>query len=224
MHISERLDKETGRDYAKRVISDNIINFELEPGSMVSEQKIATLLGLSRMPVREAIIELTKSEIVEVLPQRGSRVALIDYDLVEEAYFARLVMEKAIVEMTCEIATDEDITRLEANVNQQKFYLKNFNADELMKLDDDFHKTLFKICNKMRCYEMVHSMNIHFDRVRKLALNNAINLDIVDEHEKLCDAIRNRNAKEAVKLLDAHLTRFKIDEKQIEKKYPDYIK
>lgn len=46
------------------------------------------MLGLSRVPVREALIELSKSDIVEILPQRGSRVALIDLKLVEEAGFS----------------------------------------------------------------------------------------------------------------------------------------
>ena len=69
MHITERLPRETGRDYALRILKDNIVRLELEPGSMVSENELASELGLSRTPVREALIELSKVNIVEIYPQ-----------------------------------------------------------------------------------------------------------------------------------------------------------
>ncbi|MBP0981483.1 MAG: GntR family transcriptional regulator, partial [Oscillospiraceae bacterium] len=60
MKILERLPRETGRDYALRVLKENIINLELAPGSLVSENELSAMLGLSRTPVREALIELSK--------------------------------------------------------------------------------------------------------------------------------------------------------------------
>ena len=54
MHISERLPRESSRDYALRIIKDNIISLRLEPGSQISENELATEMGLSRTPVREA--------------------------------------------------------------------------------------------------------------------------------------------------------------------------
>lgn len=54
MKITERLPYENGRDYALRVIKDNIIHLDLEPGSQISENELSAELGLSRAPVREA--------------------------------------------------------------------------------------------------------------------------------------------------------------------------
>ena len=101
MRIEERQYAETARDYALRILKDNIVAMELEPGAMVSENELAAQMGLSRTPVREALMDLAKFHIVEVLPQRGSRIALIDYALVEEARFARQVLEVAILEQVC---------------------------------------------------------------------------------------------------------------------------
>ena len=92
MRIDERHYAETARDYARRVLKDNIVEMELEPGAMVSENELAAQMGVSRTPVREALMDLAKCRVVDVLPQRGSRIALIDYALVEEARFARLVL------------------------------------------------------------------------------------------------------------------------------------
>ena len=75
MHISERLPRESSRDYALRIIKDNIISLRLEPGSQISENELATEMGLSRTPVREALIELAKVKIIETYPQRKSVVS-----------------------------------------------------------------------------------------------------------------------------------------------------
>ena len=66
MKLSNRLPRESGRDYALRTIKENIVSLELAPGSQISENALAAEMGLSRTPVREALIELSKVEIVEI--------------------------------------------------------------------------------------------------------------------------------------------------------------
>ena len=96
MRVLERLARETGREYALRVLKENIVGLDLLPGSMLSENEIASCLNLSRTPVREAFIELSKVKIVEIYPQKGSVVSLIDYNMVEEARFMRYELESAV--------------------------------------------------------------------------------------------------------------------------------
>ena len=60
----EKLGKESNREYALRVIRENIVNLELAPGSMISEQDIANELNLSRTPVHEAMQELSSTKII----------------------------------------------------------------------------------------------------------------------------------------------------------------
>lgn len=130
MHVTERLPKETAREYALRVLKENIISLELAPGSMVSENELSSELGLSRTPVREALIDLSKTQIVDVLPQRGSRISLIDYNYVEESRFLRSVLESAVVELICESEIPMDLTNLEHNLKLQQFYLENEGLDK----------------------------------------------------------------------------------------------
>ena len=84
MIVKKRYGRETGREYVLRVLKENIVMLELEPGSRISENELAAELGISRTPVREALIELSKSKIVEIYPQKGSYVSLIDWEMVEE--------------------------------------------------------------------------------------------------------------------------------------------
>ena len=96
MKVLDRLSAENARTYALRVLQYNIINLELVPGSTVSENELSAILNLSRTPVREALIELSKVGLVEIQPQRGSYIAKIDYELIEESRFMRLVLENAV--------------------------------------------------------------------------------------------------------------------------------
>lgn len=223
MRVSERFPRETGRDYALRMLKENIINLELAPGSAISENELAAELGLSRTPVREALIELSKVKIVDVQPQKKSMVSYIDYDMVEEARFMRNHLECAVAELACGMASAEDVERLSENVKLQNFYLESGSAEQLMQLDDQFHQTLFEIAQKPLVYAMVRNFSIHFDRVRRMALDSVKDLKIVQDHAGITLAIRENRPGEARELMEKHLSRYKLDAAAVWGKYPQYF-
>ncbi len=228
MNITPKKPDETGRAYALRILKQNITDTTLIPGALLSENELSKKLGLSRVPVREALIELSQSDIVEILPQRGSRVALIDLKLVEEAGFFRRTLECAVVKLVCEKAaantlSDDFLLTIKANLNMQDFYLENPAPEKLMELDNEFHHLLFSCVDKERCYKMCCDMGIHFDRIRTLALHTVKELKIVNDHHEIFSAICSGDAKAAEKLMNTHLSRFKIDEGLIMNEYPDYF-
>lgn len=226
MRIDERRYAETARDYARRVLKDNIVSMKLEPGAMVSENELAAQMGLSRTPVREALMDLAKCRVVDVMPQRGSRIALIDYALVDEARFARAVLEVALLDQVCERATAADISQLRQNVRLQMMAQEPGMEESLsmMELDDAFHEMLFRIARKENIYSMLGSMTIHFDRVRSLALNVVRDSKIIADHQEVCEAIAAHDVERAKAVMTEHLTRVKVDEEAIRQAYPQYIR
>ena len=226
MHIEERRYAETARDYALRVLKANIISMDLEPGAMVSENELSALMGLSRTPVREALMDLAKCRVVDVLPQRGSRIALIDYALVEEARFAREVLEVAILDLVCAQATPADIAQLRQNVRLQTLAQEPGmeKAQSMMELDDAFHQMLFRIARKENTYSMLCGMTIHFDRVRSLSLGVVKDSKIIADHQAICEAIAARDAQKAREIMTEHLGRVEVDEATIRRVCPQYIK
>ena len=223
MKNTEKLGKETNREYALRVIRENIVKLELAPGSMISEQDIANQLNLSRTPVHEAMQELSSTKIIEILPQRGSHVSLIDMALVEEAVFARSTIEGAITEMASTCATEKDIQELEENVTLQQFYYEKNNLDKIMELDNAFHEMMYKITNKMQCHYMIRLMSIHYDRIRELHLHSFNPERIINEHNEILNAIKNKDAKAARAASDKHLSRHHMQTEEIKQKYPQYF-
>ncbi|MFV0344192.1 MAG: GntR family transcriptional regulator [Anaerocolumna sp.] len=224
MNVLSRQEKETAREYALRVIEYNIISNHLLPGSMVSENELAKEMGISRTPVREALIELTKIKLVEIYPQRGSYISLIDTVLVEEARYVRLLLEQSMVEMACEMASKEDILALDENIRLQEFYLTEAHRDKLLELDNGFHRLLYKICNKTFTYELISKMMAHFDRVRSLSLSVIKDSKNISDHRNLLDAIKSNDVTLAREIITKHLSRYKLDEEQLKKEYPDYFK
>ena len=223
MVLTERYPHERGRDYAKRVIRDKIISLELEPGAVISDRELASWMNLSRTPVREALLDLAKVKIVEIYPQRGSVVAPIDYNLVEEAQFVRSVLEVAVVQLACERATQEQLEQLKESVALQEFYYQHGSSERLLEMDDEFHRLLFQIAGRMQAYEMMQSITVHFDRVRSLAVTAVKEHLWMSDHRNICEAVAAHDQEAARQLMEKHLNHYKVDEKALREQYPQYF-
>ena len=224
MRKIEKLPVETVREYAFRAITENIISLDLAPGTAISENEIAWFLGISRTPVRESIQELHKAAIIEIYPQRGSYVSLIDNQYVEEAVFLRTVLDKAVIEEACDMATPEDIAAMEENIALQEFYLSNNATEKIYELDNAFHKMIYTCSKKEIIHEMRKTIMIHFDRVRSLAMIAVKDTKIVNDHKLMLKAIKEKDKETAKELVEKHLNRYRVDQEALLKAYPQYFK
>lgn len=223
MELLDRQPSETARSYALRVLLHNIITLELAPGSAVSENELSQILKLSRTPVREALIELSKMGLVDIQPQRGSYIAKIDYELVEESRFMRLVLENAVLALVCEGISPEHEEMLRANMEEETRHLEAGDYTRLFELDTDFHRLLFTSVGKARTYGIIHSQMVHFDRLRALSLKSLKPDKIVEDHENILYAIGRRDSELAEMLMTRHLTRHRVEKSELIKLYPDYF-
>lgn len=224
MVITKKEAKETAREYALRQILANIESLQLKPGSTVSENELARELGISRTPVREALQELQKNNLIDIYPQRGITIACIDFELVEEMAFLRCVLERAIIEELCDSISEEKLKELELNVQLQELYQKGEDARKVYELDNEFHKTLFTICNKERLYSLIQAAQVHFNRIRTLSLYSVKEQKTVKEHRAILNAIKARDKAEAAGLIVEHLSRYKLGRQELMRAYPDYFK
>ena len=224
MKLLERLPRENSGEYALRTIKENIISLELAPGSQISESELAAEMGLSRTPVREALIELSRVKIIDIQPQKKSTIPLIDYEMVDESRFMRNLLECAVVELDCEMAAPGDLDRLRENIRLQNLYLDDFYSTQLLTLDNEFHGMLFSIAKKSQVYALMQNISIHFDRVRSMALSSVKNLKIVQDHTDLVDAIERRDPAAARELMEKHLNRYNIDAAALRADYPQFFK
>ena len=149
MILYDKLDKENGKDYVYRVLKDNIMCLELKPGELLSESDLAKKLNVSRTPIREVLIKLKAEKLIEVKPQAGTYVSLIDWNLIEEAIFIRYNLEKEALKEACENFSDDILMEMEKCLFAQKLIAqKGDNLLEFHNLDKEYHRLLFVGINK----------------------------------------------------------------------------
>ena len=211
-------------DYAVRVIEYNIINMSLPPGTFISEKIISDMLDISRTPVREAFSRLEKANFIEIYPQKASRVSLIDIDIIDETSFMRRTLEKEIIKTVCDKCSNEDLILLNENISQYKKNIKNDDLYKLLNIDNNFHEILFSIANKNLTYNIIKDSIKHLNRAR---IFNIIEMDrnrTLKEHQDIFQAVKEKNSKKAVSLIETHLTHVTEDLKFLKSKFPDYFK
>ncbi|WP_295157018.1 GntR family transcriptional regulator [uncultured Brachyspira sp.] len=221
------LDREVNEpigNYAVRCLEYNIINMTLPPGTFISEKIVSEVLSISRTPIREAFSRLEKVHLIEIYPQKGTRVSLIDSDIVEETSFMRMVLEKEIVKIVCRNYSQKDLKFISKNIER---YEKNINTDkfyELLKLDNEFHQILFSIANKELTFNLIKDSIKHFNRAR---IFNIIEMDrtrTLTEHKNILTLINQKNIKKLTSLMELHLTHVKDDMNFLKNKFPEYFK
>ena len=221
--LLERRPREPAGDYAFRVLHHNILHLFLKPGQPINESALSQILGVSRTPVREALSYLSRLRLVDVLPQRGSRVSLIDTSLIDEAKRARYILESAMTETACGLATQKDLQELENNLYMQKFYLEQENYEQLIELDNAFHAAIFRIARSGRIYEAMSRLLGQYNIMRCLCLQSLSAPHAVAEHELILEAFKSRNAQVAVREIQNHVARYKADEQRILEDCPQYF-
>lgn len=188
--LGERQDSERGRDYAYRILRYNIVTTHLPPGSVLNEPELSEQLEMSRTPVREALILLKYEGLVDIMPQRGSKVTHISLHGVREGFFMRRVLESVLIRNLAGRLTSAQVALLKENISAQEAALEAGAESGLIDffiLDDDLHKLLYEFSGWYEIWESVHRVCSHFDRVRYLdtMLNRAYLPPILDQHKKL---------------------------------------
>ena len=213
------------RDFVYRRLKEQIINWDLNPGTKISEKEVAQSLNVSRTPVREAFLQLAQEELLLIIPQSGTIVSKIDLGLLEEGRFVREQIEKAVVREVCKVSNDNQLFQLETNIAMQEFCLNKGTHSSLFQLDEEFHQILFDISNKKRTWELIRRTNSHFDRLRmlRLAINHNWNI-VVDQHKEIFKYICDRNCDKAEIIMEQHMKLVNVELGDLRDKYPEYFK
>jgi DNA-binding GntR family transcriptional regulator len=184
----------------------DIIVGQLAPRAMLSEQDFAVRFGISRTPVREAMIKLAEEGLVEIFPQYGSFVAPIKLLDVFDSQFAREALECATVERAIERLDKAGDAELKAVIERQRASLRPQDRDAFFRADEDMHILLFKIAGHANAWRFVEGAKAQMDRVRHIAITlPRKQASILAEHEAVIDRMLARDSRGAVEAMRVHL-------------------
>lgn len=213
------------REQVYDVLKEKIISLKFEPGQSISEKEISELFQVSRTPVREAFLKLTQENLLEVYPQRGTFVSLIDLRQVEEARFIRESLERSTIRVACKKITAEAIEKLEEIFEEQKKCIENNDYEQLFELDEKFHHLITGIAQKELVWDVIQKMNAHLNRIRMLSLVANLNWDLIlDQHERMIEALRTKNADSAEQVMEEHLKKLTFELEEIKTNFEKYFK
>ncbi len=223
--IVEQKPQESIREYVYRFLKVNIINLELPPGQNISEQEVASQLQVSRTPVREAFIKLAQENLLDIIPQKGTYVSLIDTDQVEESTFVRQTLEYEVIQQACTNFPAEELFQLQSCLALQKLCISEKNYYQFFEMDENMHAIIFRGCKKARTWEMLQLMNAHYNRVRILSLKTKeFKWDqLLEHHQDLIKAIQERDVELGKKTIELHLHKVLIDLEYLRKAHGDYF-
>lgn len=206
MILYERKHKEIAKEYAYRVLKDNIMSLNLKPGELLSESNLSEKLRISRTPIREILMKLKNEHLIEVKPQAGTYVSLIDMDLISEAIFMRSVLEKEVLIEACSGFSDELFIELEKNLFAQKLVVDKVGKEiEFHNLDKNFHKLIFLGCNKANIWDAIMNISTHYNRMRLLAEMKSNKMQIIKDHEKMLEIIKNKEFDKIDTYINRHI-------------------
>jgi DNA-binding GntR family transcriptional regulator len=185
-----------------------ILSLELAPGTKLSEVDVATQMGVSRQPVRDAFYRLSRLGFLLIRPQRATTVTLISEAAVMQARFVRTALEIETVRTAVTRLSDEDIAALDLIIEEQRVAMEAGDKPLFHALDDRFHMEICKRAGVGFVWDLVADRKAHTDRVRMLSLAFASRL-AWDDHLAILAALRARDADVAAEAIRTHLSRIR---------------
>jgi len=207
LKIDKNASGRTSRDLVYKTIKSNILELHLEPGSAINETDIAAALNVSRTPIREAFVRLSRENLIVSYSQRGSFVTKLDMQLVEEGRFMRKILEKAVYKNVAQSAGPMLIQTLRKSVGIQEAVVQALSdyASEFMLLDNHFHQSIFEADGKRNVWNSILDINTHFNRLRFLELKEQSNIyKVLFQHEALVNAIEAHNVNAIDQIINEH--------------------
>ncbi|GAB2488722.1 GntR family transcriptional regulator [Alkalibacterium psychrotolerans] len=215
----------TLQDQTYEKLREMIIKTELYPGQKISESHLMELLDVGRTPIRESLKQLKKQSLIFTFPQSGTYVSKIDMKQAIHSRFVRECVEKEVmVELSANMNKKAEI-RLQAILDEQKVEYEQGNISGYHDLDNEFHRTCYDLVGKGQIWEWIKEFSVHLDRFRWLHLKD-VTFDynqILEEHEELLSAIKNKKTEEVKYLVVNHIHFMVRSQTNIVEKYPEFF-
>ncbi len=202
----------TGEEHAEHAVSlrgsvtqalrDRIVTGDLAPGTRLVERQVAEQLGVSRVPVREALRTLEREGFLEERPTRGMVVRRLDPDDVGMLFAVRDALEGVLSQRLVDVLDDEGLSRLDHLVGTAEEHLAAGRSGEAVRCNADFHAALVELADSRVLTSIIEPVA---GRMAWLLNQHAEPGEIIAEHHAIVAALRSRDAARAAAEFRDHL-------------------
>lgn len=189
-------------------IREMILNFDLAPGSRVTETELASHFDVSRTPVRGALQRLQAEGYLTVLPKQGCFIREIDVEYLSQIYQVRIALEMLSLEGACTHMRDVRLKVLAAEWNPDRDIDNAADPSEMEARDEAFHVTLAEGSGNLALAHYLDDINLHIRVIRRLDFTDPGRVDkTYDEHYRICRYLLRRDLTKAQVLMRGHIQR-----------------
>jgi DNA-binding GntR family transcriptional regulator len=201
------------KDRVYEYLRRGIINNDFPVGAALREVDIATSLGVSKTPVREAFVRLQKDRFVDLIPYRGAVVSGYSSRDLREIYEIRELLEGRCAARAAESEDDEFRRELTRNVEQSRLAYDEGRIDELIALFEEFDKLIFSQADNSWMSELIQDFDGHQRRIGRLTVEIPGRLEhSIAEHQQVCSAIMQGDPVAAERLMGQHVISVMADQ------------
>lgn len=180
---------------------------ELKPGQPIRQEAIAERLGVSRVPLREALRILEGEGRVIHLPHRGYHVPELSLSELHEVFWIRGILETQAARLATEQLTTADIERIVVAQHVAEAAITQGDAHAMTTANREFHFAVFEGCHMARLVRIIRNLWNATDAYRWVYYESHINRErLSQEHREIVEALQQRDADRLISALDAHRT------------------
>ena len=198
------------REWTYSNLKSDVLAGRFTPGERLTEEHLASGLGVSRTPVREALHKLASEGLIQPLESRGFCVARDSREDIEDLFDIRAALEGYAIRIICESVTEAEIKKLNGFIEKAADALRRKKLDEIFEYNTQFHDTLHALVpNKSRFHSLIADTRKYVLRYRKDSLHYLDGAKkTIDGHRKillaiglkdpdLCERVVREHVKEA---------------------------
>lgn len=197
-------------DEATRVVRDMILSGTLPAGTRLRQADLADRLGISRTPLREALMKLEQEGLITVLPRGGFRVVELKLGDAIELYDIRELLDGLAARLTAERADDETLKNLRGHLQKMEKCIQKRNAHEWFIHHVAFHEEILRASGNSRLVALISNIRLSIQRFHPLLLTTENRLNnAFREHLAVFGAIQARDSRQAERLARLHIANAK---------------
>lgn len=202
----EVTDKYSLRGRVFHKLREDILSGKYKQNEELREVAIATELGVSRTPVREAIRQLELEGLVSIIPNKGAYVIGISAKDVKDIYLIRSYLEGLCARLATEFVTPEQMSELEENIYLSEFHAEKKHFDQVLELDNRFHQILYEASGSKILNHVLSDFHHYVQRVRKISIASPERSEMSNkEHWKILEAIKEKDQDKAEREAHEHI-------------------
>ncbi|GFI31094.1 MAG: GntR family transcriptional regulator [Lachnospiraceae bacterium] len=204
------------RDVVFHTLREAILKGELKPGERLMELQLASRLGVSRTPIREAIRMLELEGLAVTMPRKGAEVAKMTEKDMEDVLKIRKALDELAVGLACDNMTEEELKQLYVALKNFEESIRSGDVKQIAQADVEFHDSIYQAADNPKLVTMLNNLREQMYRYRVEYLKNeSIYPRLIEEHQGIYDGLKRKDKEAVVEIVSHHVENQEIVVKNI---------